>query len=67
MTTITLHLHAVADQLPDADTDVLIFDASSDEAQLGALNWTDPIEWVDAQGAPVEGVTHWAEMPRRTR
>jgi len=61
----------VAEQLPDADLDVLIFDGPDTEAQLGAYMGHDeegdgqPI-WVEAQGAGVAGVTHWAEMPKLT-
>jgi hypothetical protein len=65
---IALQLQAwpVTTRLPDADTDVLIWDRSSTEGQLGALNGVDPqgqAYWVDAQGAAVHGVTHWADMP----
>lgn len=56
----------VAEGLPDADTDVLIFDDPEVEGQLGAYVGSDdegPI-WVDAQGQGVAGVTHWAKLPR---
>lgn len=64
---ITLQLQAwpVAQRLPDADTDVLIFDGPGQDGQLGAYVGHDedgPL-WVDAQGEGVSGVTHWAEMP----
>lgn len=68
---ITLTVTAIAAklQLPDADTDVLIFDTSNEEGQLGAYVGHDedgPI-WVDAQGQGVPGVTHWGNLPRLTR
>lgn len=65
-TTLQLQVWPVIARLPDADTDVLIWDRSSTEGQLGALNGVDAqgqAYWVDAQGAAVHGVTHWAEMP----
>ena len=34
---INIEVHAASEQLPDADTDVLVWDSSSPEAQLGAL------------------------------
>lgn len=55
----------VAEQLPDADADVIIFDGPGTQGQLGAYVGDDdagPI-WVDAQGEGVAGVTHWAEWP----
>ncbi len=66
---IPLTVHAVADAMPDADTDVIIFDADHTEGQLGAYIGDDeegPI-WVAAQGDAVGKVTHWAAMPRLTR
>lgn len=67
MITIELQVHEVAtDGLPDADTDVLIFDKPDAEAQLGAYVGHDedgPL-WVDAQGEGVNAVMHWAELPR---
>lgn len=62
---LTLTRHAVTDRMPDADTDVLIWDASSEHSQLGAYLGDDdegPL-WVNAQGEGVASVTHWAEMP----
>lgn len=67
MISITLQIHAVAEQLPDDDTDVLIFDRVDEEGQLGAYvghTASGVPMWVDAQGERVGGVTHWAEMPR---
>jgi len=66
MTTITLQLHYPPVDMPDADTDVLIFDASSPEGQLGAYigHESDGPVWVDAQGALVRDVVAWCEMPR---
>lgn len=66
MATITLTLHYPPADMPDADTDVIVFDASSPEGQLGAYVGDDaegPI-WVNAQGEGVAGVLAWSEMPR---
>jgi hypothetical protein len=62
---LTLVRYAVTERMPDADTDVLIWDATSHKSQLGAYMGDDehgPL-WIDAQGAGVAGVTHWAELP----
>lgn len=59
---------SVREQLPDADTDVLIWSPGSCEGQLGAYVAEEagqPV-WVDAQGARVLGVTHWARLPLLT-
>lgn len=60
-----LQVHAAAEQLPDADTDVLIFYGVG-PAELGAYIGHEedgtPM-WVDAQGCNASGVTHWAELP----
>lgn len=63
---VALRVHAVSDCLPDADTDVLIFDQAHDQAQLGAYVGSDEdgLVWVNAQGEGVLGVHHWAELPR---
>lgn len=64
--TLELQAHPVQARLPDADTDVLIWDPTSHDAQLGALvghSDDGAAQWVDAQGEEVPGVTHWAEMP----
>lgn len=52
--------------MPDADTDVLVWDASSPEAQLGAYvgEESDGPVWIDAQGALISDVVAWADMPR---
>lgn len=52
-------------RMPDADTDVLIWDASSPVAQLGAYvaHEADGPVWVDAQGARVANVVRWAALP----
>lgn len=65
MPTITIELHTPPASMPYADTDVLIWDDSSPEAQLGAYVGLDESAtgWVDAQGADVS-VTRWAELPR---
>lgn len=62
---IVLEAHAVHDRMPDPDTDVLIWSPASTEAQLGAYVAEEhgaPV-WVDAQGARVANVTHWARLP----
>lgn len=62
---IVVTARSVREQLPEPDTDVLIWDVTSLEAQLGAYVAEEdghPV-WVDAQGARVPGVTHWADMP----
>jgi hypothetical protein len=63
--TITLRVHSV-NQLPDADSDVLIFDGADSEGQLGAYvgHDKDGPQWVNAQGEAVQGVLYWADMPR---
>lgn len=63
---ITIELHRPSVAMPDADTDVLIFDGSCPDSQLGAYVGEDedgPI-WVNAQGEGVANVIAWAEMPR---
>lgn len=65
MATITLALHYPPAEMPDADTDVIVFDESSPEGQLGAYVGDDedgPI-WVNVQGEGVAGVVAWCEMP----
>lgn len=58
---LTIELHSVAaGDLPDADLDVLIFDSTDPESQLGAYVGHG---WVNAQGEAVEGVHTWAHMP----
>jgi hypothetical protein len=61
MLTIQLNVFTVGERMPDADTDVLIFEGADAEGQLGAFIGADG--WVGAVGQPVHGVTHWAEMP----
>lgn len=66
MPTITLSLRYPPADMPDADTDVIVFDTSSPEGQLGAYVGDDdegPI-WVNAQGEGVAAVVAWCEMPR---
>jgi len=65
MNTITLHLHYPPD-LPERDTDVLIFDASRPQGTLGAYLGEDAngTIWIDAQGFSVDQVLAWCEMPR---
>ena len=66
MTQITMTLHYPPGDMPDADTDVIVFDASSPIGQLGAYigeESDDPV-WNDAQGFLItEPVVAWAEMP----
>jgi hypothetical protein len=62
---VLLTVYAVGERMPDADSDVLIFDGPG-PGQLGAFVGTTDEglqQWVDAQGGAVYGVTHWAEMP----
>lgn len=68
MTTITLTVHHLTDDpqdLPDADTDVLILAEGDEEMQLGAYigEESDGPVWNDAQGEIVPRVVAWAEMP----
>lgn len=65
MTTLTLEVHYPPADMPDADTDVLVWDASSPIAQLGAYigEESDGPVWNDAQGELVTDVVAWAEMP----
>lgn len=62
---LQLQVVPVVQKLPDADTDVLIFDASHEQGQLGAYMGTagDKTLWVDEHGDSAYGVTHWAELP----
>jgi hypothetical protein len=65
VSTITepLHWHSAAAELPDADTDVLISFGDDQGTLVGA--WMgDETGWVSTDGAPAEGVKHWAEMPK---
>lgn len=65
MTTLTLAVHYPPADMPDADTDVLVWAEGEEEAQLGAYvgHESDGPVWVDAQGAIVPRVVAWAEMP----
>lgn len=60
---ITIHIHRTAVCLPDADTDVLVWEEGESEEQLGALYRTCPLEWVNAHGAPIRSVVAWAALP----
>lgn len=62
---LQLQLVPVGQKLPDADTDVLIFDASHEQGRLGAYvgNAADKVLWVSEHGDSAYGVTHWAELP----
>lgn len=63
---IRLAVHPADDDLPDADTDVIVFEDGETEGQLGALvgHGDDGPEWVDAQGRSIT-VTGWCELPVR--
>ena len=65
MPTITLSLHYPPADMPDADTDVIVFDASNPEGQLGAYMGHDDEgpQWHDAQGGRIEAVVAWCDMP----
>lgn len=58
MTRISLHLHYPPANMPDADTDVIVFDDSTPEGQLGAYvgNDAEGALWVNAQGEGIAGV-----------
>ena len=63
---VRLQVIAAADQLPDADIDVLIWYGGDPQSDIGAwIGYHDDgtVHWVDAQGGDVSDVTHWAEMP----
>jgi len=64
--TLPITFTQVDEGMPDADLDVLLFQEGDDDAQLGAyLGDNDGPLWIDAQGAPIINVTHWAHMPNR--
>lgn len=65
MTTLSLPIHYPPADMPDVDTDILVWDASSPEAQLGAYigEESDGPVWQDAQGGLITDVVAWAEMP----
>lgn len=65
MTTITLEVHHLPGELPDADTDILVLAEGDTEMQLGAYvgEESDGPVWVDAQGEILQRVVAWAEMP----
>lgn len=63
--TETITWHPVASSLPDAETNVLCFaeHAGTFEGFLdGQDDDGEPI-WRDVTALPVEGVTHWCDMP----
>lgn len=64
MSTITWH--PVAERLPDAEINMLVFDAESMTVMEGFLDELDddgqPI-WRDVTAVRLGCVTHWAEMP----
>lgn len=63
-TTITLPVRRPPAEMPDADTDVLIWEDGWPEAQLGAYTGHDDSgpNWANAQGERVH-VVAWAELP----
>lgn len=65
MTTTTITWRPVEADLPDAETNVLLF-ADEPGSFEGFLDGTDdagaPV-WRDVTALQVHGVTHWAEMP----
>ena len=65
MTTLTLTLHYPPAEMPDADTDVLIWAEGEQEAQLGAYvgDETDGPVWIGAQGEIVPRVVAWTNLP----
>ena len=65
MIELTMQVHAVADQMPDCDTDVLLFEGLASEGTIGAYvaHDADGPQWAGAQGHPLYGVTHWAALP----
>jgi|GEM_PF-4910858 len=65
MTTITLEVHHLPGELPDADIDILVLAEGDTEMQLGAYvgEESDGPVWVDAQGEILPRVTAWAQMP----
>lgn len=65
MTTVTLEVHHLPGELPDADTDILVLAEGDTEMQLGAYvgEESDGPVWVDAQGEILPRVVAWAEMP----
>lgn len=64
MFTLTITAHFTDEQLPDADTDVLVWEQDQPEAQLGAYVGHDeegPL-WVNAHGDGIK-VVAWAALP----
>ena len=59
MTTETIEWIPIGDRMPDDDTTVLV---AFDDADPW-LGWHEAGQWFDVTGAPVSGVTHWADPP----
>lgn len=55
----------VAVELPDAETTVMINAPELDEPVW--LGWYEDGVWHDVASHVIEGVTHWAEMPKGAR
>lgn len=64
MSTVTITWVPVAQQLPDADLNVLLWsDAGSFEGFLDGEDETGAPVFRDVTAMAVAGVTHWADMP----
>lgn len=66
-TTTTWHAikDGVAEQMPDADAEIMVYDAELDDVFLAHLDCydTDPI-WVDnSTDDPLPAPSYWAEKP----
>ena len=59
MTTESITWIPVTERLPDDETTVLIATPGADPWP----GWHDEVGWFQADGSPVEEVTHWANMP----
>ena len=57
--------HRVADEMPDADTTVLLWGPDYSEVLVGVYDETDdPPCWRDSEGFACDfEITHWADMP----
>ena len=65
MTTLTITVHYPLANMPDADTDVLVWAYGEEESQLGAYvgEESDGPAWTDAQGEILPRVVAWANLP----
>lgn len=62
MTTETITWHAVNDELPDDDMTVLLDFEGSDPWP----GYREDGKWYEPNGAEVDGVIAWADMPEGT-